>query len=220
MFGKFIITLIVVVLLAGGVFTVAATGLWQVPIVSDLLRTDKPINLGISNDAAFLDGWIKKYGLTVVGELGNCDNSCQISYQDIVEQRLIMSSEEISSYLNTLYAGGLPLSNIQIKLGAGNQAEASAWLDLSEFGYDISGPVYLQGTVELAGGQTVDLAVANAKLGLFPLPDKYFPQAEAELEKIFTNEAAKVVGYSLDSIDITDGQLNINGQLPTTIIIE
>lgn len=220
MFGKFIIILVIFVLLAGGVFTVAATGLWQVPILTYLLRADKPIDLGVANDVIFLDGWIEKYGLNLSGQLDNCNDGCRVRYLDIGNQRLIMSSEELSSYINTLYTGSLPVSDIQIKLDDNNKAEVSAWVNLSDYGYEVSAPVYLRGAVHQIDGQTINIDIINAKVGLLPLPDKYYTQAEIELEKIFSSEAASIVGYSLDSVDITDGQLNISGQLPQTIVVE
>ena len=100
MFKKIVI--IIILLLIGGVLTLAITsGMFKIPFLSSLLGTDSPRNLiGEVDPNLYKDVFIKEK-VTLTSEADKYCLICDISYEDFGPMDVTISSDELSSLLQS-----------------------------------------------------------------------------------------------------------------------
>lgn len=194
---------------------IAASGMVYIPGLTEILGTDKPVDLGVKADPVLFDNMVKEQGVTLAGPASSYMLTSDIAYSDTAPMDISLSSDELSSYLQATNNAG-PLKDIQVRLGSGNQAEMSAYIDLNDFGYNFKGPVYAEGTFEKASDNSVKLDISGAKVGLLPLPSGSAAQGEQELENLINSHLSKMPGLNIESLEVEDGNLNFKGDFPRT----
>lgn len=209
----FLTFIIIILILAAGV--ASATGLVQIPVLNSLLGTDKPKDLGVVADKEIFIDSLLKYSVTLEGDMSKYCLTCDLNYGNYQAMDISLNSNELSSYLTSVNSAG-PLSRIQIKLGDNGQAEMSAWVNLKQYGYNYSGPVYAAGTIE-KNGNGVKINLDNAKLGLLPVPAKYLEKGTEGLQNMVDRQLRQMSNLRVDQFSINNGQLNFQGMFPTKI---
>ncbi|MDW7732270.1 MAG: hypothetical protein SCH66_07560 [Methanolobus sp.] len=193
----------------------AASGMVYIPGLTELMGTDKAIDLGVEVDPVIFDELVEEHGITLNDPVSAYTLTSNIEYSDPSPMDVSLSSSQLSSYLQATNNEG-PLKDIQVKLGDGNQAQMSAYIDLNNMGYDFKGPVYAEGSFEKAGDSSIKLDISSAKVGLLPLPQSSTTQGEQELENMINSQLAKMTGLNIETLEVEDGNLNFKGDYPRT----
>lgn len=210
-----IIIAVVGVVVIGVLTIIAASGMVYIPILTEILGTDEPVDLGVEVDPVLFDNLVEEQGMTLADPVSQYQLTSNIVYSDTAPMDVSLSSSDLSSYLQATNNEG-PLRDIQVKLGDNNQAEMSAYIDLKDYGYDFKGPVYAEGSISKASDSSIQIDITKAKVGLLPLPEGSADQGAQELESLINSHLAKMPGLNIETLDISNGNLNFNGDFPRT----
>ncbi|NOQ68057.1 hypothetical protein GQ568_01285 [Patescibacteria group bacterium] len=219
MFKKIII--VILLLLTGGILTLAAaSGIIKVPFLSSLLGTDKPRNLIGEVDPNLYKDTLIKGDITLTDEIDKYCLTCDISYEDFNPMDITISSAELSSLLQATNSNFGPLKEIQIKLNDNNQVEMSAYLDLKDYGYDFSGPVYAAGIIAKSDSSNLAIEIQRVEAGILSIPEEYIKQGEEGLNILINSQLAKMPDLKIDSLEISDNSLHFKGDYPKTASVK
>ena len=193
---------------------IASTGIFYVPGFSEVLGTNKARDLGVKADPAKFDALLARENVKLHGAPSDFDLTADIRYGPAAPMDATVTSEELTSLMQATNNAKGPLKNMQIKLGSNNQLEMSADADLQKFGYPVSGPVYLKGTLEKAGSDSVRMSISEGSLGLIPIPADMLKQGENGIEQQVNRQLASMPGMRIDTLSIDNGQLHYTGAFP------
>lgn len=209
--------IIAVLLIMGIILTaIAATGVFYVPGFSDALGTNTPRDLGIKSDPAKFNALLFRENVKLTGPASRYSLDANIRYGQSAPMDATVTSEELTSMMQATNNANGPLKNMQVRLGSNNQMEISADADLQKFGYPLKGPVYLKGTFEKGGSNSVNITLTEGSLGLVPAPGNFLQQGEAGLEETVNRQLAAMPGLRIDTLSIENGQLHYTGAFPQT----
>ena len=215
------IIIAIVSLLAGGVLTLAAaSGIIKIPVLTELLGADKPRNLIGEVDPNLYKDILAKGEVTLVDEADKYCLTCDITYKDSSPMDITVSSAELTSLLQATNKNLGPLKEIQVKLNDNNQAEMSAYLDLKDYGYDFSGPVYAAGGIVKSGSSSVAIKIQKVEVGILVIPEKYIKQGEVGLNVLVNSQLEKMPDLKIDSLEINDNALHFKGDYPKTASVK
>ena len=219
MFKKIII--VIILLSIGGILTLAAaSGIIKVPFLSPLLGTDKPRNLIGEVDPNLYKDALIKGEVTLTDEVNKYCLTCDISYKDFSPMDITLSSAELSSLLQATNNDLGPLKEIQVKLNDNNQAEMSAYLNLKDYGYDFSGPVYAAGSIAKSDSFNLAIKIQRVEVGILSIPEKYIKQGEDSLNILVNSQLAKMPDLKIDLLEISDSSLRFKGNYPKTASVK
>ncbi|WMW25764.1 hypothetical protein RE474_03325 [Methanolobus sediminis] len=210
-----IIIAAVSVVIIGVLTIVAASGMVYIPVLTEVLGTDEAVDLGVETDPLLFDNLVEEQGVTLKDPVSQYQLTSNIVYSDTAPMDVSLTSSDLSSYLQATNNEG-PLRDIQVKLGDNNQAEMSAYLDLKEYGYNFKGPVYAEGSISKGSDNTISIDIDSAKVGLLPLPEGSIEQGGQELESLINSHLAKMPDLRIDTLEISEGNLNFQGDFPRT----
>ena len=193
---------------------IASTGIFYVPGFSEVLGTNKARDLGVKADPAKFDALLARENVKLHGAPSDFDLTADIRYGPATPMDATVTSEELTSLMQATNNAKGPLKNMQIKLGSNNQLEMSADADLQKFGYPVSGPVYLKGTLEKAGSDSVRMSISEGSLGLIPIPADMLKQGENGIEQQVNRQLSSMPGMRIDTLSIDNGQLHYTGAFP------
>lgn len=209
-----LIAVIIVILVITSV--IAASGIFYVPGFSDVLGTNKPRDLGVKADPAKFNALLARENVKLSGPTSNYDLTANIKYGQAQPMDATVSSEELTSMMQATNNAKGPLKNMQVKLGNNNQMEMSADADLQKFGYPVQGPIYLKGTFEKSGSDSVKIVLNEGSLGLIPVPESVLQQGGGGVEQAINRQLATMPGLRIDNLEIQNGQLHYSGAFPQT----
>lgn len=216
-----IICFVTILLLGGGVLTLAAaSGFIKIPILTALLGADKPRNLIGEVDPNLYKETLVRGEVTLTDEADKYCLICDITYEDSSPMDITVSSEELSSLLRATNKNLGPLKEIQVKLNDNNQVEMSSYLDLKDYGYDFSGPVYVAGGIVKSGSSGVAIKIQKVEVGILAVPEKYVKQGEEGLNILINNQLEKMPDLRIDSLEISDNSLHFKGDYPKTASVK
>ncbi|AEH60563.1 hypothetical protein Mzhil_0696 [Methanosalsum zhilinae DSM 4017] len=213
-----IIVAVILLLIVGGLTAVAATGAVNIPIVTSLLGTDKPIDLGVEVDPAIYDAMLEEYQINLKDPPSEYWLTRDIIYSDPAPMDVSLSSSQLSSYLQVSNNDG-PLKQIQVRLGDENNAELSAYVDLRDHGVNFKGPVYISGDIKKASDASIELNFDSVKVGLIPVPGSLQEEGEKALENVINTNLGRMPGLHIDELSIESGNLNFQGDYPKTAAV-
>jgi hypothetical protein len=193
---------------------IAATGVFYIPGFSEALGTNKPRDLGMKADPAKFNALLERENVKLSGPASNFDLTANIRYGQAAPMDATVTSEELTSMMQTTNNAKGPLKNMQVKLGSNNQLEMSADADLQKFGYPVKGPIYLKGTLEKAGSGSVKMSVSEGAFGLIPVPADMLKQGEDGIEQTVNKQLSSMPGLKIDTLSIENGQLHYTGAFP------
>ena len=219
MFKKIII--IIVLLSIGGALTLAAaSGIIKVPFLSSLLGTDKPRDLIGEVDPNLYKNALIKGEVTLTDEVSGYCLICDIDYKDFSPMDITISSAELTSLLRATNSNLGPLKEIQVKLNDNNQAEMSAYLNLKDYGYDFSGPVYVAGSIAKGDSSSLAIGIQRIEIGILSVPEKYIKQGEAGLNALINGQLSEMTELKIDSLEINNNSLHFKGDYPKTASVK
>jgi hypothetical protein len=219
MFKKIII--VITLLLIGGILTLAAaSGVIKVPFLSPLLGTDKPRNLIGDVDPDLYKDVLINGEVTLANEADKYCLTCDISYEDFSPMNITISSAELTSLLRATNSNLGPLKEIQIKLNDNNQAEMSAYLDLKDYGYDFSGPVYVAGSIAKGDSSSLAIGIQRVEIGILSIPQEYVKQGEDGLNALINGQLSEMTDLKIDSLEISNDSLHFKGDYPKTASVK
>lgn len=211
------VKVVAVIIVAGFILAmIASTGVFYVPVVSDVLGTSAPRDLGIKADPAKFYSLLERENVTITGPASDYPLTANIRYGPSAPMDAILTSEELTSMMQETNNAKGPLKNMQVRLGNNNQLEMSANADLEQIGYPLKGPIYLKGTLQKDNSGSVKVSLTEGSLGLVPAPDFALQQGEAGLEKAINWQLGNMPGMQIDTLSINNGQLHYTGTFPQT----
>ena len=215
------ILIAVILLLIGGILTLAAaSGMVKVPLLSSLLGTDKPKNLIGNVDPNLYKDTLVRGNITLTDEADKYCLTCDIVFEDSSPMDITLSSAELSSLLQATNNNLGPLKEIQVKLNNDNQLEASAYLDLENYGYDFSGPVYAVGSIFKNDASGIAVEIQRIEVGILSIPEEYLEKGEDGLNVLINSHLAKMPDLKIDSLEISDNALHFKGDYPKTASVK
>jgi hypothetical protein len=209
-----LIAVILVILIV--ISIIAATGIFYVPGFSEVLGTNKPRDLGVKADPAKFNALLARENVKLNGPASNYYLGSNVRWGNAVPMDVTMTNEELSSMMQATNNEKGPLKNVQMKMGDNNQVEMSAQVDLSKFGYPVNVPVYTKGTLVKGSGNSVKIDIKEGTSGIVPIPENFLNQGESGLEQAVNSQLAQMQGLRIDTLDISQGQLQFNGAFPQT----
>jgi hypothetical protein len=208
--------LVGILFLMGGILLIAATGFIKIPLLTALLGTDKPRDLGVRTDPSYFQDLLTKQGIKLDGSVDKFCLECYITYADMKPMDISVTSNELSSWIKETNKGGT-LKDVQIKLGSNNNMELSGSLDLRKHGYDFDGPIYAAGKIVKSGTNTLKIEINKAEAGLIPVPGEYAGKGAEELEKTINEQLARMPGLNIEDFSVENGALHYKGNFPSSI---
>lgn len=208
-------------LLIGGALTLtAASGMIKVPFLSSLLGTDKPKNLIGDVDPNLYKDALVKGDIKLTDEADKYCLTCDIAFGDPSPMDITLSSAELSSLLQATNNNLGPLKEIQVKLNNNNQLEASAYLNLENYGYNFSGPVYAAGSISKNDVSGITVEIQRIEIGILSIPEEYIKQGEDGLNLLINNHLSKMPDLKIDLLEINDDSLHFKGDYPKTASVK
>jgi hypothetical protein len=184
-----------------------------VPIVSDLMGTNKPKDLGVSySQTDYASGMDKVPGAIVLNPEYLCA-TCEYTSTGSIAVNTNFTQEEFSAMMNKRNSTVGPLRDAQFKFNADGTVEASGLIVDPR----ITGPVYVKGKIDYASGRSAALELDSAQIGNIQLPPDQAEIAQQIANDIIQKTFAQNPGLSITSITIEEGKVNFNGTLPKEV---
>lgn len=184
-----------------------------VPIVSDLMGTNQPRDLGVKySETNYASGLDKVPGAIVLNPEYLCA-TCPYTSSGSVAVNTAFTQEEFTAMINKRNSTVGPLRDAQFKFNSDGTVEATGLL----IDPRITGPVYVKGKIDSASGRSASLKIDYAEIGRVPLVGD-----QAQIAQQLTNDTIKRTfsqnpGLSINSISIEEGKVNFNGTLPKEV---
>lgn len=203
---KWLIIIVLVLLIP--LIALGATGLFDIPVVSHIFGTNKPIDLGIKTSPKAQASAEKKMLGNLDGTLDNYSilSNMEYSGQTTVEHQI--TSEEFASLVNQHAKQDAYIQDIQMKVNEGGM-EISAHI----VPY-IDAPVYIKGNIRKASESSVDLVLDKIKVGRVPIPGNYLKEVEQFAEEVINGRMQETTGFSIDVLEFHAGYLDFKGTYP------
>lgn len=194
-----------------GVLVLAYLGF--VPILSDLMGTNKAKDLGVTySEANYASGLDKVPGAIVLNPQYLCA-TCPYTSSGSVAVNTNFTQEEFTAMMNKRNSQVGPLRDAQFKFNADGTVEGSGIL----IDPRVSGPVYVKGKIDSASGRNATLKLDYAEIGKLPLTGDQAKIAEQLANDIIQKTFAQNPGLSITDISIEEGKINFNGTLPKEV---
>ena len=194
---------------------IAATGIFYVPGLSDVLGTSKPRDLGVKGDPAKFNALLARENVKLADPADRYSLTSDIRYGNAVPMDITVSSEDLTSLMQATNTKG-PLTSMQVRLLDNNRMEMSTYADLTGYGYPVRGPVYLMGTFTKGSSSSVKINLEDGSLGIIPIPESIRTQAADGLDQAVNKQLSSMPGMRIDELAISNGQLHYRGAFPKT----
>lgn len=205
------LTILIVILVLLPLFALGWTGLYQVPVVSALFGTNKPIDLGVHPTTADLTSALADNPMTFVGEPSTWYGMAKRTYSGTVPIDDVHSSAEVTAFIEEFTGGRKYARDIQVKFNDGGM-EISAFVTPR-----INAPVYADVGVVRTSPISVSITVRSAKLGRLTIPSGYYDDIATEATKWINERLAEVSGLSIEELEYTENIAHLKGILPATV---
>jgi hypothetical protein len=212
------IAIVIVALVVIGVVVAGSTGL--VPIVSDLMGTNKPRELGVSfSETNYASGLSKVPGASVTNPQYLCIG-CEYTSSGQVPTKTTFTAEEFSAMLNKRNDGTIgPVSDIEIKFNEDGTVETSAMVDTTgiEGVPELKGPIYAKGKIDSFTSKSLEIDLESAEFGRVGIPADQNPQVEDAVNEALKKAFEQNPGLSINNIEVTSEGLVFDGTLPESV---
>ncbi len=206
--GWFIILIVVIVIFLGLATTVAALGVWEVPVISSVLGTDESVDLGVGASPEALASLEAKVPMTITSErVGSVDD--MFSGEIAVDTR--MTSEEMTSFIQRFQGDDPVVSQVQVKFIEGGM-ELSG--NIHEY---VRAPGYAKVLVDQDGSHAITLKLIDAKLGRLSIPEQYRDDIEKFAEDLINKRMSEVEGFGMTTLEYHDGYATFVGTYPAVV---
>ena len=187
------------------------TGIFQIPVVSAIFGTNKPIDLGVHPTVEDLKQAEADNPMTIEAEPGTFYWTQAKEYAGTVPVDDRHSSAEMTAFIQKYHGEGKHVRDIQVKLREGG-------MEISAFVVPfINAPAYVDVDVVKTSAKTVSVNLLQAKVGRLTVPSKYYEEISAKAQEIINEELAKVPGFSLEVLEYHANEAYLKGVLPKTV---
>jgi hypothetical protein len=167
-----------------------------------------PDDLGVTYSEADFDSVVAKAGV-VWPELpeGADPNDYERVYSGEKPLDVTLTAAEISALMAYRHSSSYwPLKSVQVQLTGGDGARMSAVVAYA--GRDW--PVSASGSGGISG-TSLDVSIASASVAGIDVPAQYLPLGEAFLEELVSSRLARIPGFGIDSLEVTDEGVHLVG---------
>jgi hypothetical protein len=193
---------------------VAASGIVQVPILSNMFGTDRPADLGVIPDYGGFRGAVDAQGVHVDSPYSKLCLTCDVRYGDSRPMNVSLDSAEATAYFRAVNDEKGPLREAQIRFGDNDEVEVTGLLNVDFEGRHFDGPVYGKGIFKKASGTSVVIVLRSGRSGLMPVPRQYLDAAQNALEDRFNQQFASMPGLMIDELSVEGGKMRFKGDFP------
>lgn len=187
------------------------TGVYQIPVVSAIFGTNKPIDLGIHPTAADLASAEAGNPMTITSRPGEFRWTRTKTFSGTVAVSDEHTSAEVTAFIKKYHGDGGHVRDIQVKFREGGMEISSFVLPY------IKAPAYVDVDVARTSATSVSLNLRKAKVGRLDVPEQYYDDIEKAAERIINREMSKIPGFRIDELDYRDGTAYLNGALPANV---
>ncbi len=214
-----------------------------VPVVSTVLGTDKPRNLGIGYSEKEFRSYVIKAGTQIIEMTNPTDATHSIRYEGKRDLTESFTQEEISARLNYARWRYMPVTNTQVKIhddgtiefsgtvlmdrldgfiarvGMGRYSRADVEKGLSYIGLlKINPPIYAKAKASVTDNKP-SISVENIQVGKFNVPLGTV-RANEVVTAIAQTIITQVDGLYAKSTTFSNGKMNFTGTVPERMIVE
>lgn len=209
------IVIVLVVLAAVVVGGLGFAGVIQVPVVSSLAGMDKPRDLdGQDADAVAFQEFLDAHGFRLLSPAANYTLSSVHTFGGSVPIDEVIGEAEING-MGELQIDTQAFRDVSIRFHDG-YAEAAAMVELSGFGYPVSGPVYGTWAITVTGPQSVRVDLQSVEFGRIPVPGDLVKTAEDAINSYLAGRLATIDGLSIQTFALEEAGVHFVGSLPET----
>lgn len=206
---KWLIILLVVLSLP--ILLLGASGIFNIPILSHIFGANSPKDLGIEVSEQALQSGLKKFPVELKSEPGTFTGIGKKEFEGKVAIDAEYTSEEITSALDNLFSNAPHVSNVQVKYIEGGM-EVSAFVKTY-----LNAPVYAKVGVERVSDKSIDINIEKIKIGIVPIPEKYYEDVGKAVEDIVNDRMQAVESFSMDLLEYHDGYSYLKGTFPKSV---
>lgn len=171
----------------------------------------KPRDLGVRYTEKDYESGMAKLGLDEFDNgYGKPVEGTQMVYSGSKKIDVELTEAEVSALLSLRHSPRWPVSQVQVRLKGGNQAEASGLVSYQGINY----PVYVDGTASLAGPRSVGGNASAIEVGGVAFPAEYWPQAQSAALELINGRLSRMEGLDIQSAEVEAGKLRIKGSIP------
>lgn len=205
-----------------------------VPVVSELMGSTKPKDLGVTYSSSDLDRYIERVGIRFEPLDAGLGVKESLRFGGKMDIDASFTSEEITAMVNSDKWKYYPVSDVQIRINSDGTAEASGVLRKDRLmGYleaqnipsgqvnavmdyikDIPlNPVfYIKGKGRVVNNK-VDMEIEKAEIGRLSIPQQFI-EDESPIERFVEDRIAFVPNFYIEKFDFSDGKMNFKGIYP------
>jgi hypothetical protein len=205
-----------------------------VPVVSELMGSTKPKDLGVTYSSADLDRYVEKAGIKFEPLDAALGVKESLRFEGKKDLDVSFTSEEITAMVNSDKWKYYPVSDVQIKINSDGTAEASGVLRKDRLmGYleaqriptdqvnaimdyikDIPlNPIfYIKGTGKVVDNK-VDMEIQKAEIGRLSIPQQFIDD-ESPVEGFVESRISFVPNFYIEKFDFDNGKMNFKGTYP------
>ena len=184
-----------------------------VPILSDIMGTNSPRDLGIEYTKQDYLNAMNKAGFTLDNSAGLGPDT-KISYSGQKQINAQFTQEEISALLSFDHAEKFPAKDVQVKINEDGSLEASARIKLDDYkGISIDNAVYIKGKPELVAPNRISLEKID-KLEIGRVPTPVTEEIKSRVEDEINNKLNSIPGLNVESLDVKNGVAGLKGTIP------
>lgn len=200
------------------------------------ITTGTPKDLGLKYDSAAYASAHSKITTEVESLPKDTPVSQSLIYSGQKEIKTELTSEEITSYLQSEKWTYAPLSQIQVKINPDGTAETSGILHLNQIlpyiamttpiedvkkaidKFHISGnpPFYAKGYVVVTNNQ-VSFNIQSLQIGKIPVPTNYISENLNAVNKFAADRINSVPNLIIRSLNLNGGQANLDATVPALV---
>ncbi|MEM0359752.1 MAG: hypothetical protein QXK06_00260 [Candidatus Diapherotrites archaeon] len=208
-FGK-IIGLIVLL----GILAIAVLAfLGFLPVVSDLIGTAKPKDLGVRySEADYQSGLAKMKGHSVKNAEYLCI-TCDYVSKGSIPAEGTFTQEEFTAQMNKMNSKKGPLKDIQVKFNADGSMEASGRITDPR----LTTTVYIKGRIASYSQKSVRLSLEKIEASQVALSGEQAEQVQGIVNGAISDFFNKNPGLSIESLSIGNGSIHFKGTFPQEI---
>ena len=188
-----------------------ASGIFNIPVISHIFGANSPRNLGIVVSEEALKSGLKKFPIELKSEPGTFTGLGNKEFEGEISVDSEYTSEEVTSVIDNLFSNAPHVSNIQVKYIEGGM-EVSAFVETY-----LNAPVYAKVGVEKVTNKSIDVNIEKIKIGIVPIPEKYYEDVGKAIEDIVNGRMEKVDKFSIEELEYHDGYSRLKGTIPGSI---
>jgi hypothetical protein len=181
------------------------------PILSDMMGTNKPKDLGVTKYSAanYASGLAKVPGHTVLNPEDLCI-TCNYTSTGSVPVNNSFTSEEFTAQVNKLNSEKGPLRDVQVKFNEDGTIETSGQINDPNF----NNAFYAKGRIVSASGKQVVIELDQSEVGRLGLSGDQAKKANDIVNQTISDFFDKNPGLNITSLSVGKGVLNFVGTFP------